>query len=68
MKFNIKDLNLGYAFGWALIWMIVLLFLARCPFYKAVASGIAFFVWYVIFNVILKLICEDGRKCFFKKE
>ena len=53
MKFNIKDLNLGYAFGWALIWMIVLLFLARRPFYKAFASGIAFFVWYVIFDIIL---------------
>lgn len=68
MKFNIKDLNLGYAFGSSLIWIVVLLFLARRPFYKAIASGLAFFVWYVIFDIILKVICQDGGKCFFKKE
>ncbi len=68
MKFNIKDLNLGYAFGWALIWMIVLLFIARRSLFSTITSGIAFFIWYVIFDIILKLICEDGGKCFFKKE
>ena len=64
MNLTIESLNLGAALIWSAIWFIFVLIIGNKPFWWGLTSAISFFIWYVIINIILSLICSNGGYCF----